>query len=167
MTELEIRDILERDTDQLLALWRATWTSTYASSLGFEALAGMLDELERNGVSGMLPGNDERGLCAASDGKIMGSVIVAERGRKAYIWGLYVMPECQRSGLGTKLLMAAVEALAPEIKIEVRVLLTSIPATFFYRKHGFVEIDSERTELPGNVSVSTAVMNAFVRDIRH
>jgi ribosomal protein S18 acetylase RimI-like enzyme len=126
----------------------------------------MLDGLERNQVNGMLPGNGERGICIAGVKEIVGSVIVAERGAKAYIWGLYVKPEHQKRGYGTRLLAAACDGLPQEITIEVRVLFTSEPAISFYKKHNFVEVETERTELLGNVRVSTAVMVASVEEVR-
>lgn len=165
MIKPRIRGILESDADQLIALWRATWIATYGSSLGVKALTGMLGNLEQNGISGMLPGNDERGLCAVGSAGIMGSVIIAERNGKAYVWGPYIKPEHQRHGLGTKLLMAAASTLSPDISIEVRVLLTSEPAILFYRKHGLVEIATEQTKLSGDVTVATSVMAVCAQDI--
>jgi hypothetical protein len=48
----------------------------------------MLEDLERRGVAALLPGTGERGYCAVRDGGVVGSAVVAERGRTAYLWGM-------------------------------------------------------------------------------
>ncbi|WP_284778452.1 GNAT family N-acetyltransferase [Agrobacterium sp. lyk4-40-TYG-31] len=165
MNKHQIRTIVEGDADQLIALWNTTWTATYGPSLGNDSLAHMLGELALKKTSGMLPGNGERGICLVDGDEIVGSVIVAARGSKAYLWGLYIEPRHQRRGLGSKLLAASSDGLPEETDIEVRVLLTSTSAISFYKKHGFVEAETERTELPGGVIASTAVMVACAADI--
>jgi ribosomal protein S18 acetylase RimI-like enzyme len=46
--------------------------------------------------------------------------------------------------------------------MQARVLHTSKAALSFYRSHGFAEVGTELTELPGNVMVPTAIMEVAV-----
>jgi len=95
----------------------------------------------------MLPGNGERGICLVEGDRMIGGAIIAARGSKAYLWGLYIEPGHQRRG------------------IEVRVLAASTSAISFYKKHGFVETETDQTELPGGVIGPAAVMIARGGDV--
>lgn len=161
-----IREIIKDDARAVLELWRSTWTATYTQSLGSDVLAGMLADLEAHGTGSMLPETGERGYCVASEGVIQGSVIIAERGKAAYLWGLYILPECQRHGLGSQLLAAAIGILRQAERVEIRVLESSLPARAFYRKHGFREVGKETSELLGNVTVEMIVMEAGVGTLK-
>jgi RimJ/RimL family protein N-acetyltransferase len=157
-----IREITNDDTQALIKLWRSTWTATYTLSLGLDVLAGMLADLETHGTNSMLPGAGERGYCQMSEGTTQGSVIIAERGRAAYVWGLYVLPECQRLGLGSQLLAAAVGSLQQAERLEISVLESSLAAQAFYRKRGFRDVGKETSELLGSVVVEMIVMEAEI-----
>lgn len=156
----DIRPIVPDDTDGLLALWRETWSATYGSVLGAGAVAAMLAGLDRNGIAGMLPGRGERGFCLVSQEDVVGSVVMAERGKTAYLWGLYVRPDCQRCGVGSRLLLASVLGIEVATRVEVRVLSASVPAISFYRKHGFTEVGEEQTEISDMVVKPCLVMEA-------
>lgn len=159
-TTFDIRPIVPDDTDGLLALWRETWSATYGSTLGTDALAAMLAGLDQNGIAGMLPGRDERGYCLASQGEVIGSVIMAERGETAYLWGLYVRPDWQRRGIGSRLLRGSALGIEAATRVEVRVLSVSVAAISFYRKHGFTGIGEEDTEISDRVVRPCLVMAA-------
>jgi ribosomal protein S18 acetylase RimI-like enzyme len=156
---LEINEITKSDALDLIQLWRTTWTATYGPSLGSAVLAKMLVDLDEKGTTSMLPENGERGYCVRSDGCLLGSVIVAERGGIAYLWGLYVLPDHQRRGLGSLLLAKTAGDLKEAKALEIRVLQTSAAALAFYRKHGFIEVGRETSELLGEVSTEMIVLS--------
>ena len=106
----------------------------------------------------MLPENGERGYCVTSDGCLLGSAIVSERAGTAYLWGLYVLPDRQRGGLGSLLLAKVLSELKGAESLEVRVLQTSEVAQTFYRKHGFTEVGREDSELLGDIKTELIVM---------
>ena len=83
------RLVTPEDAPGLVALWRETWTKTYGPSLGPSALDAMLQPLNE-GAASMLPGNGERGYCLVLGGEIIGSAVVRELGKIAYLWGMYV-----------------------------------------------------------------------------
>lgn len=126
----------------------------------------MLQDLDRNGTAAMLPGSGERGYCITSDHEIHGSVIVAERGDTAYLWGMYVHPSRQRQGLGSRLLHGVAIEIETAEKVEIRVLASSPAAISFYKKHGFMESGSEKIEILNSVEAAALVMNASVKNLR-
>ena len=156
----EIREITKADSLGLIQLWRTTWTATYGPSLGADVLTRMLADLDENGITSMLPEKGERGFCIASDDCILGSTIIMERGSVAYLWGLYILPNHQRCGLGSRLLARALSEVRPAKTVEVRVLPSSEVALAFYRKHGFNELGRETTELLAEISAELIVMSA-------
>ena len=77
-------------------LYGATFTATYGPALGPTALAAMLAALDASELRHMVPGKDERAAVAVLVGQVVGSAMSAERGRVAYLWGMYVHPVRQR-----------------------------------------------------------------------
>jgi ribosomal protein S18 acetylase RimI-like enzyme len=120
----QVRPVTPGDTPGLIALWRETWTKTYGPSLGFSALNEMLQPLEE-GATSMLPGSGERGYCLTFGTRIIGSAIVNERGKTAYLWGMYVLPEYQGDGAGSQLLFHAAHEITISKRVEARVLHSS------------------------------------------
>jgi ribosomal protein S18 acetylase RimI-like enzyme len=162
---IHLRPITVDDHPGLLALWRETWTETYGPSLVQAALEKMLDEIAQNGTASFFPGTGERGYCITDGQNILASAIVAERGTVAYLWGMYVHPNCQRQGLGSILLKGAVSQIATSTDIEVRVLPTSPWAVSFYQKLGFVEIGIEDLVVPA-ATLQSLVMSAKVEALK-
>ncbi|MBB4952856.1 ribosomal protein S18 acetylase RimI-like enzyme [Agrobacterium vitis] len=70
----------------------------------------------------MLPGSGERGYCIADGQDIQASAIVVERGSVAYLWGMYVHPNCQRQWLGSMLLKGVASQIVTSSDIEIRAL---------------------------------------------
>ncbi|WNJ92103.1 GNAT family N-acetyltransferase [Bosea sp. 685] len=156
--DIRIRSIERGDEERLLAFWRYVWTSTYGSSLGSQVLDAMLSGLDRKGLSGMLPGNGERGYCALCGERLVGTAIAAERGQKAFLWGMYVDPGQQRLGLGTRLLSAVIADLALVSILEARALRSSPWAIAFYEGRGFRHNGDEAIELADGFSGTAAIM---------
>ena len=161
-----IRGITDADSGALIDLWRASWTATYRRSLGEDALATMLADLEQHGVAAMLPGAGEKGYCAVIDTQLQGSIVIAERGRIAYVWGLYVLPDQQRRGIGSELLRTAIRVIEQAETVEIRVLESSKSAMAFYAGLDFVEIGREKAELIGALTIDTIVMSAGVSSLK-
>jgi ribosomal protein S18 acetylase RimI-like enzyme len=160
-----VRPIVPSDEQELLSLWRETWTTTYGPSLGTEALQRMLQHLDR-GTAAMFAGREERGYALVEGRQIVGSAISVERGEVAYLWGMYVRPGQQRSGAGSQLLGAVARDLHPAISLEARVLITSLQAQAFYRARGFRVVGEETTEITTGVVAPTAILRIDATQIR-
>lgn len=160
-----VRLVTPEDVPSLVALWRETWTKTYGPSLGLSTLNAMLQPLNQ-GVASMLPGNGERGYCLVLGTKVIGSAVVRERGQTAYLWGMYVLPEQQRAGVGSQLLAYVVQDLMLSKNIEARVLQSSTSAQEFYQACGFELVGEETTEVMASVPLPTLVLAANVDALR-
>jgi|SRR5215217_5816795 len=141
----------------LIAVWRKTWPTTYASTLGEHAVKAMLDDLDRNGVATLLPEVGAQALCLLNRDKVVGTAIHSFGRPVVYLWGMYVVPQHQRLGAGTAL-FRCVQAAAGEKSIEVRVVQSSRQASRFYRKLGFTAVREEVTEIMPNVEAVCVTM---------
>ena len=137
MHPYDIRPIASEDADALIKVWKQTWAETYGQTLGQEAAQTMISGLDAHGTAQMMPGTGELGFCALDRTEVVGSIIYLKRGAVAYLWGMYVLPAHQRSGVGSKLLQAVTRRVGSDVRLEVRVQLSSPHAKAFYIHHGF------------------------------
>lgn len=158
MEGLVVRDACEADRAGLRDLYGAAFTATYGPTLGPSAAAAMLSALDASELRNMLPGRDERAAVATLSGQVVGSVIVAERGQVAYLWGMYIHPARQRRGVGSALLRHAADWLSQAALVEARVLPSSPWAVAFYGRHGFRETGQEPFEAAPGHAVQALVM---------
>ena len=132
--------------------------STYASTLGAVTTLAMIAELDGSKLASVIPGEDETALVASSGGKVVATLVYAERHGVAYVWGMYVLPEYQHQGIGSALMKDAISRLGDSESIEVRVMTTSLQALSFYEKFGFTAVGEEDFELPRGTSAPVMVM---------
>ena len=155
---VSIRDACASDRGGIRDLYRATFTATYGPTLEPSALAAMLAALDASELRHMLPGQDERAAVAVLAGQVVGSAVSAERGRVAYLWGMYVHPAQQRQGIGTALLGHVLGWLSLTASVEVCVLPSSPWAVAFYGRHGFQQTGQESFEAAPGHAVQALVM---------
>ena len=144
--------------EQLRALYRAAWTATYGPTLGAEFLAALLLSLDDPELKSMMPQRDERIAVALKGSKLIGATTFAERGGFIYVWGMYVLPNEQRNGIGTKLMSFVADHAKSTKGIGLNVLPTSPNAVSFYKKMGFKEYAIEPIELAPGYTVQSTVM---------
>ncbi|MGV8954202.1 MAG: GNAT family N-acetyltransferase [Cypionkella sp.] len=152
-----VRSANADDAASLTAVWRETWPATYAATLGAHAVEAMLEELDRNGITALLPEVGAQALCLLYGDEVVGTAIHSVGRSVVYLWGMYVTPRHQRSGAGT-LLYRSVQEAAGGKPIEVRVVRSSHQAVSFYRKLGFQTTGEEVTEIMPQVEVVCLVM---------
>lgn len=153
-----VRDAREVDQSGLRSFYGTAFAATYGPTLGQPVVAAMLADLDVSGLRSMLPGKDERAAVATLAGQIAGSAVAAERGLVAYLWGMYVHPAHQRTGVGTALLRHVAGWLSPSVMVEARVLASSPWAVAFYGRHGFREVGREPFEAAPGCTLQALVM---------
>lgn len=156
---LSIREVEAGDHGALRDLWAGVWPATYAAALGPAAVEAMIAELDATDLATMLPGSGERAAAAFLDDRLIGSVVAAKPRAVAYVWGMYVDRDHQRSGIGRALMAHAAAWVGDATALEVRALETSPWAIAFYEHLGFRRIGADHLDFAPGHRVAAAVMS--------
>ena len=97
---VQIRKMTPADYNSVYALWLS------CPGMGLNDL----DDSEE-GIRRYLARNPDTCFVAESGGQIVGAILTGQDGRRGYIYHTAVAPDCQRQGIGAKLVEAALEAL--------------------------------------------------------
>ena len=123
---LEIRDIVDQDVPDVIALWNAAgvarpWNDP-ARDIAFA---------RRDTHSTVLVGFDS--------GNIVASAMVGEDGHRGWVYYVAISPERQRSGLGRVMMQAAEDWLKQRgvWKVQLLVRADNTQATNFYDRLGY------------------------------
>ncbi len=95
-----IRKMVIDDYEEIYNLW------TSCPGMGLNNLDDSKNEIEK-----FLNRNPDTCFAALIDGKIVGTILVGNDGRRGYIYHTAVNPKYQRQGIAAKLVEAAVNAL--------------------------------------------------------
>lgn len=155
-----IRSIVDADRPALRTLWRETWADTYGDVLGPERRHLVDDAVGEAGMAMMLP-EDGRALGAFEGEEARGTICFAERASVARVWGMYVHPAHQRTGVGSALMRRALGSFVSAERVE---LSTSNPrALAFYRRLGFVDDGLGELEIFPDVRVPARSLRRGLR----
>ncbi|WP_062223637.1 GNAT family N-acetyltransferase [Aureimonas sp. D3] len=139
-------------------LYAVTWRATYEDRLGSSVVSDMVAQLSGPSVGGMVPADGQAFGAFSRSGQLIGAVIGREVRGVAYLWGMYVLPAYQRSGVGRRLPARAIAERNSARVIEVRVLKTSLSAQAFYEALGFTVLREENEEMFSGVIQTLLVM---------
>ena len=145
---LEVRRATKTDVDAICEIGRAAWPGTYA-------FAGQ-DFVEHGLATLWSAAAVERGLAttttlvAESDGHLVGMGNVDLRPDVPVIWKLYVHPDHQGRGVGSRLLSALVGAVPAARRNRCHRVHRGQPdrAAAVYARHGFVEVRRDPGDRP-------------------
>lgn len=129
---MEIRKIEIEDYDSLMELWNSVGMSKRALNPVDDSRDGIERYLRRN-PSTCFKAVDEK------SGKLLGVILSGHDGRRGIVHHLCVQPDAQRSGIGSKLVSAAEEALKAEgiQKIFILVFNDNEKGNAFWEKQGY------------------------------
>lgn len=139
---LSIQRATVEDLDLVKDLLRQTWMDTYASYMSRATIEQVTTlwhnrELLRSQIE--KPG--DYFAVAKQDGRIVGLITVIVVGLKdLYLPRLYVHPEHQRKGIGTRLLQAALAQYPDAMVVRLQVEQQNAKGLSYWRKQGFVEV---------------------------
>lgn len=158
-----IRPIVEADIDTLREMWRETWRDSYSIRVGPSADAAIAASLDGDAIRSMFA--DDGGCLVALDAEaLVGSVCFVERRTIAYVWGMVVRPGRQRRGIGTALILQAVQAFTSAEWVDLSAV--DDQALAFYRRLGFVEQGPGEVDLVSEFRVATTRLVAAVGNLR-
>jgi GNAT superfamily N-acetyltransferase len=155
-----VRQAYPSDAGAIARIYVETWRTTYAGLLPDRMLANMREQRHQASWSNVL--SAERGgelVLVAEQPKtgVVGFVSagLARSGIAGYpgeIYTLYVMPDCQNQGIGTRLLEGAFRKLGEQSVHGVMLwVLARNPSRFFYDEMGGVKIATRKERLWGVV----------------
>lgn len=100
---MKIRRFITTDYDEVYALWRRT------PGMGLNDI-----DDSREGIEKYLKRNPRTTFVAELDGEIVGVILAGHDGRRGYIHHTCVASELRHSGIGTRLVETALDALKGE-----------------------------------------------------
>jgi GNAT superfamily N-acetyltransferase len=155
-----VRQAYPSDAQAIARIHVDTWRSTYAGLLPDRVLAGMKQENHRaNWLSTLMGQRGSETVLVAEQAKIgvvgfvsAGRARTGLAGYDAEVYTLYVVPDSQNQGIGTKLLNGAFQRLAEEELHGVMLwVLARNPSRFFYEAVGGAKIAQRKERLWGVV----------------
>lgn len=126
---IEIRLLSADDHNEVSEFWKKT------PGIGFREHDDGAEGFKR-----FLNKNPESCFAAVSGGKIVGTILAGNDGRRGYLYHVAVDPAQRRQGIGTMLVNAAMDALAAAdiYKTALFVYADNEEGNAFWEKQGFV-----------------------------
>lgn len=91
---------------------------------------------------------------------IIGSAACNCIGNRCYVWGMYVLPRYQRTGVGGMLMEGIVKRAkdSDSMAVELTVLESSEGAVEFYKSNGFVQTSKSAYEITSGLELSSLTL---------
>ncbi len=146
--KIKIRISVPNDVFGIRKVQKTTWIDTYPNVTAGIKLEDIKGEFKNdNNPEGIIKieakkrgykDKKKRTWVAEHNEKIIGfCIVIHKEGREARIEALYVFPEYQNKGIGSKLIKKAIRWLGDDKKIYVNVVEYNSKAINFYKKYGF------------------------------
>ena len=155
MEEIKIIDAVPEDAQGITNVFYKTWLATYPNKekgVTVEDIEDRYkDEFSDEKIENLkqlirnLPKNKKR-LVAKKGDMIVGTCTVIRNENNNHLRTLYVLPEFQGKGIGTKLWNKASEFLDPKKDTIVQVAEYTEHAIHFYKKLGFADTGKRTTQ---------------------
>ncbi|WP_337270854.1 GNAT family N-acetyltransferase [Oryzifoliimicrobium ureilyticus] len=140
-----VRTASERDVEAIRRVLRETWHATYDAIYGPQKVQALTSVWHQASAIRRSIESKSGEFLVADDGRRLGGVAYAAMSEKmaktAILHQLYVLPSCQRQGIGRDL-FAELESCFPDAEImRLEVAEQNAAAVSFYLTHGFTEVD--------------------------
>ena len=145
-----IRPATSDDIGKVRNLLVATWHDTYDDLLGAERVTETTNQWHALDVLTTQAARPNASfLVASQSGEAVGHAFAVEQdGDILLLSRLYVLPTCQRQGIGEELLRATVRRHPGIKRVQLVVEARNAKALAFYGRHGFVVIGEVEEEEP-------------------
>lgn len=146
-----IRHAEPDDAEQIHEVALKAWRDTYGHILSEETVAETVENWYEVGDLREQTETPIFYVAVDEEGGVVGFVHATVEDTKATLHRIYIDPEYQARGIGSRLYRRMEEDLQHEEaeKVEVEVLAENQKGNSFYRKHGFETNDTEQVELNG------------------
>lgn len=151
----EIRPMQPADVPAAAAIAVAAWRTTYRGLLADEAIDAQTEDAHTAALKTLLPSEPPIVLLVAEEGHAVRGFAVAAASRdddaaahEGELWGIYVQPGHQGSGIGTALMRVALDRLRGRGFSEATLWMLegNRLADAFYRARGWTPDGARRTE---------------------
>ena len=155
-----VRQAYPSDAPAIARIHVETWRATYAGLLPDRVLAGMREQNHRASWSNLLMGQRGGELALVAEEDKVGVVGFVSAGRTrgplerydGEVYTLYVAPDFQNRGVGTRLLEGAFQRLDErELRSAMLWVLARNPSRFFYETMGGAAVATRKERLWGVV----------------
>lgn len=166
-SDTSIFEIGKRDLPRVRSLAQQIWPEAYAGILPADRIQPMVDEIY--GLGTLAADIDERGHCywlATVDGGDAGFASAYREADRVWIKKLYVLTKARGTGLGKKLMAAAIAAFPNATSVGLYVNNGNVPAIGFYRAQGFI-VESEVPVRMGPFEFTDFVMARPIGQLRN
>ncbi len=142
--KLQIVNATPEDAEGIVAVQKAAWLATYPNDELGITLEDIREQTENFSAERMRQRlsnpNPNRHYWVVKDGdKVVGMHLVLRGDENNTLQALYVYPEYQRQGVGSRLMQVALDWLGNDKDIVLGVVTYNKNAIDFYKKFGFVE----------------------------
>ncbi len=143
-----LREASLDDLEQVVEVFLACWRGSYAAVLPASLVSTMTDEQADALWRRVLASTSGTTVVAVADGRILGLTRFDASGAEGAVHSLYVSPQAQGLGLGTKLLDHANGAFlaAGQTRAQLWVFAGNAPSVAFYRSRGWLPDGRTRIE---------------------
>ncbi len=157
---LLVRQAYPSDAQVIARIHVETWRATYAGLLPDRVLANMREQNHRASWNNLLMRQHAREIVLVAEAARTGVVGFVSAGRSrssieryaGEVYTLYVAPDFQNQGIGTRLLESAFQRLdAEELRGVMLWVLARNPSRFFYEAAGGIAVATRKERLWGAV----------------
>jgi ribosomal protein S18 acetylase RimI-like enzyme len=147
------------ETNEIKRLLNYVWIDTYKEFFSQETIKYITEESQTIDKLKLEIENKNLLFLVAKDnlGNIVGLATAEEKENKIFLQRLYVYPDCQRKGIGIKLLLSVLKHFKDKQAIYLEAEKNNIKGINFYKKNGFQIIENKKYKLKDD-KFSTVVM---------
>lgn len=158
---MKIRHAEQDDAEEIHEVALKTWRDTYSQIFSEETIEQVIsdwydvEDLREQAEHPIF-------YVAEADNRVIGFVHASVEDVEATLHRIYLDPEYQGEGIGSKLYREVENKIEQEAdSIELEVLAENKKGTGFYLKHGFEEQETEEVELKGEKAEQKILVKHF------
>lgn len=153
----------ENEADEIKKLLNLVWLDTYREFFSQQTVEYIINESQTvDKFKAEI--QDEKVLFLVakdSESKVVGLATAQGKEDGIFLKRLYIHPDCQRNGIGIKLLLEVIDCFKSADRIYLEVEKDNIKGSDFYNKYGFKAVRENKYDLNGD-KFSTMLMEKTI-----